>query len=310
MSNRRQPRDAPGTAPALPYLSSGRSVRAAPPDLPEAYGVRLADAPGNGGASGQSMPRRRNPRGHRLGRAYRDAACPPRQPEEAERVFQAIVVSALLVAAFARFGPRLADAVHPRVATCLLVLGALASTALVLGTLGMLGATAVAQLPFVADLGDWNTTTLRESDPVPVWLAAVSAGLLTAAGALVVRHTVHRARGYLRLRRSCRTLRRDTSVSLSVGNVVVVDATLPAAFADPGGRRADSGDQWVDGPALRTGPTRAARPRGGAPEVPVLLVGTRQRPVCRGQPVAARGRPIGTARCRALGRRVRRRDRG
>ncbi len=147
-----------------------------------------------------------------------------------------VALGAVLVVVFAWYASRLARSLSPRIGTYLLVGGALASTTVVVGTLGMLGATAVAQLPAVAELFDWHLPTLRNTDPVPIWAALLCTALLFPAGALGLVHLVRRARGYRRLRRSCRSIRRASPTPANT--LIVLENSRPDAFATPvdGGR--------------------------------------------------------------------------
>ena len=90
----------------------------------------------------------------------------------------AVALSALLLAGFAWQAPRLARSLPPRTATYLLVGGALASTAVACIVLGLIAATAVAQLPPVAHVGELSRPELRSTDPVPIWVAVCCAALL------------------------------------------------------------------------------------------------------------------------------------
>lgn len=146
----------------------------------------------------------------------------------------AIALGAALLAGFAWWAPRLARSLPPRTATYLLVGGAIASTGVALGILGLVAATAVAQLPPVANAGEWSRPELRNTDPVPVWVAVCAAVLLLAPVVLGLRHAVQRSQALLRLHRDCRRLGPVGPLG-DARNVVVLDTEHPEAYATPAG---------------------------------------------------------------------------
>ncbi len=148
-----------------------------------------------------------------------------------------LALSAALAAAFAWCAPRLTRTLPPRTATYLLVIGAVASTAVAAVVLSLVAATAVAQLPPVAALGEWSRAEMRTSQPVPMWLAIGCALLLVPPLVLGLRHALQRCRALLRLHRDCRGLQPADDLGAQA-NVIVLDSDHPEAFATPaaGGR--------------------------------------------------------------------------
>src|SRR5262249_30879940 len=97
--------------------------------------------------------------------------------------------------------------------------------------LGLAAATALAQLPPIAALGDWSRPDLASTDPLPIWLAAGCGALVLAAVLLGGREAVRRAICLARLHRHCRELG-----PVEAGqHVVVVPSDEPEAYATPAG---------------------------------------------------------------------------
>ncbi len=143
----------------------------------------------------------------------------------------ALLLALLLTAAFAGYAPRRAPMLPPRTATALLTIGALITTGVPVLVLGLAAATALAQLPPVAALGEWSRPDLRHSDPLPIWLAAGCGALLLTAATLGSRAALRRAIGLARLHRYCRQLQ-----PVAPGQqVVVVRSDQPQAYATPAG---------------------------------------------------------------------------
>ena len=136
------------------------------------------------------------------------------------------LLGAVCAAAFAAVAPGLAGRLPPRTAIYLLVGGAAATTGAVLGMLGLLGLTLLAQVPLVADLGDWSLPQLHSGAPAPTWAAVSGLALLVPAGVGGLAAGYRHANAMLRLRRACRDLR-------SPETLVVVDSDRPDAFATP-----------------------------------------------------------------------------
>ena len=133
-----------------------------------------------------------------------------------------------------------------------------------MAVLVLLAATAIAQVPPVAAVGDWSRPVLRSTDPVPLWVAAGCAALLAPAVAIGLWQVVRRVQGFRRLRRDCRRLGQVGPLGAlgplgqvgplgalgpvgplrrlgrpgrldMVGQVVVLDSERPEAFATPAG---------------------------------------------------------------------------
>lgn len=137
------------------------------------------------------------------------------------------LVLPLLAAVSARW---LAGRLHPRVATWLLTAAAL-GLALATGlALTALAATAVAQIPLVAALGDWSVVVLRRDDPASLTLALIAGLLLVAALAAAGRAVLRRIHALVDATRTARRL----PTADSAGMIVVVDDPCPDAYALPG----------------------------------------------------------------------------
>jgi Zn-dependent protease with chaperone function len=124
--------------------------------------------------------------------------------------------------------PTLARRLPPATAARLLVIGAAVLSGATVVVLFLIASTALVQLPPVAWAGDWSRPVLRETDPVPLWIAIACTLLLLPAAALGVQAATQRARAYLRLHRSCR----------AVGHaerLVVLESERAEAFATPAG---------------------------------------------------------------------------
>jgi Zn-dependent protease with chaperone function len=149
----------------------------------------------------------------------------------------AATLAAVMVAAFAWYAPRRAGTLPPRTATWLLTFGALVCTLAGAMVLGALASTAIAQVPVIASIGEWSRPNMKSTDPVPLWLAWLCAGLLTVSVALMVRHAIARIVALRRLHRDCRGLG-PTGTLHGHARVTVLDSEHPEAFATPaGGRR-------------------------------------------------------------------------
>lgn len=133
----------------------------------------------------------------------------------------------LLAAVSAR---RLAARLEPRTATWLLTGAALGLAAAGGFALTALAATAVGQIPLLADLGDWSVRVLRRDDPASLTLALLACVLLAAALAAAGRALVRRARALIDAARTARGLPADDERD----GVVVLDDPVPDAYALPG----------------------------------------------------------------------------
>lgn len=133
----------------------------------------------------------------------------------------------LLVLTFTTAAPMLARRVHPAWGVRLIVPAGLAFAGVGLFVLGANTLTWAAQRPDVAELGDWSTSKLRLSDPVPHLLAGLSATLLIASVASMLAVAVRRCRAVSQIRRAVRACD-------GPGDVVLIDDPRPDAFATPG----------------------------------------------------------------------------
>jgi hypothetical protein len=149
-------------------------------------------------------------------------------------VIVTVALGALLLAVFAWQAPRLARSLPPRTATYLLVGGAVASTAVALAVLALLAATAIAQLPAVANAGELSRPQLRSTDPVPVWLAVCCAVLLVPPALHGLWDACRRAAALRRLHRDCRSLGPAGRLG-DTHRVVILDSERPDAYATPAG---------------------------------------------------------------------------
>jgi hypothetical protein len=134
-----------------------------------------------------------------------------------------VAAAVLAMALFAAVAPRIAARLSPAVATRMLALGSVVVAGCTVCVLGVLALTWLGQLPLVATIGPWSTSSLDALDPIPESLAAISLGLLTAAG----------VRTALRLIRRIRALAEVRRTHHGTDTVVVIDSDQPEAFATP-----------------------------------------------------------------------------
>lgn len=123
-------------------------------------------------------------------------------------------------------GPRLAHRLPPALATRLLVVAAAAVAASMLVIAGLVGLTWFARLPEVIELGPWSGVALRADSPVPVVVAVVAAGTLTATVGSAAGLLARRVRAVWQTRRACRGLRH-------ADGLIVLDQAHPLAFSTP-----------------------------------------------------------------------------
>jgi len=150
----------------------------------------------------------------------------------------ALVYLPLLVPVLAAAAARpLAARLEPRLATWLLTAATVALAVFSTAALALLAASALAQVPFLASLGNYSQPVLRSGDPVPAVAGSAAALLLTAAAVAVA--VVIRGRG----RALAESYRRAARMAPG-GRVVVVPGTpsrptrcpaRPAASWCPGG---------------------------------------------------------------------------
>jgi len=140
----------------------------------------------------------------------------------------ALVYLPLLVPVLAAAAARpLAARLEPRLATWLLTATTVALAAFSTGALALLTASALAQVPFLAALGNYSQPALRSGDPVPAVAGSAAALLLTAAAVAVA--VVIRARA----RALAESYRRAARMAPG-GRVVVVPGHAIEAYALPG----------------------------------------------------------------------------
>jgi Zn-dependent protease with chaperone function len=121
----------------------------------------------------------------------------------------------------------LAERLAPWLATWLLAGCALALAALSCVALGVLVVAGAVRLPLAALVGDWSLATVRAGDSVSKIEAAVAGGLLVAAAAAGVRMLWRRMRALA-------AAALEAACLPGPGQLVVVDDTLPDAYALPG----------------------------------------------------------------------------
>jgi hypothetical protein len=139
----------------------------------------------------------------------------------------AVLLGCAATLALAGFGPRLGRRLPPPIATRLMGTAAVALAAITLWALGVLAFTAIAQVPLVAAFGDWSTSILRATDPVPMWVGIASGLVWLGLAGLALR-------GFVRRIAALRALRRlDRSLS-APGTLVILESDRPDAFSTPG----------------------------------------------------------------------------
>ena len=140
----------------------------------------------------------------------------------------ALVYLPLLVPVLAAAAARpLAARLEPRLATWLLTAATVALAVFSTAALALLAASALAQVPFLASLGNYSQPVLRSGDPVPAVAGSAAALLLTAAAVAVA--VVIRGRG----RALAESYRRAARMAPG-GRVVVVPGHAIEAYALPG----------------------------------------------------------------------------
>jgi hypothetical protein len=137
-----------------------------------------------------------------------------------------VYVPLLLPVVAAGSARHVADRVDPRLATWLLTVSATLLAAASGVVLVAVAATALGQIGFVADVGDWSVLGLRRHDPTSLYTAMLACVLLAAAVVAPVRVV---ARRVVSLAGTARTAR-----GLPAAALTVVDDPVPDAFALPG----------------------------------------------------------------------------
>src|SRR4051812_28014320 len=141
----------------------------------------------------------------------------------------AVLLGAAATLALAGFGPGLSQRLPPPIATRLLGAAAVVIAAITLWVLGVLAFTAIAQVPLVAAFGDWSTTILRATDPVPMWVGIASGLIWLGLAGLALR-------GFVRRIAALRALRRLDRSLAAPGSLVILESDRPDAFSTPGHR--------------------------------------------------------------------------
>ncbi|KOV67650.1 peptidase M48 Ste24p [Streptomyces sp. MMG1121] len=138
-------------------------------------------------------------------------------------VYVPLVVTAVLSV----LAPRPARRLAPRPAAWALACTALVTTVGWTGSLALLAFTGIAQIPEVAAEGRWSVAVLRAENPVHLTVAVVGALVLLAGVASLALAAVRQLRHLLWARRECARVPGD-------GELAVIDAAAPQAFALPG----------------------------------------------------------------------------
>src|SRR5215469_13362106 len=141
---------------------------------------------------------------------------------------QSLVYLPLLIPALAAVAARpLAARLEPRQGTWLLTVAAVALAGCSTVALALLAALAVAQVPVLADLGDYSQSVIHHHDPTSAITGAVAAAVLIVAAVAVALALRHRARALAESYRRAARLHDD-------GTVVVVRDSAVEAYALPG----------------------------------------------------------------------------
>jgi hypothetical protein len=139
-----------------------------------------------------------------------------------------LVYLPLLIPALAAAAARpLAARLDPRQGTWLLTVAAVALAACSTVALALLAASAAAQVPALADLGNYSHSVLHRADPTSAVTGAVAAVVLTVAAVAVAVAFRHRARALAESYRRAARLHDE-------GTVVVLRGTAAEAYALPG----------------------------------------------------------------------------
>jgi len=139
-----------------------------------------------------------------------------------------LVYLPLLIPALAAVAARpLAARLEPRQGTWLLTVAAVALAGCSTVALALLAALAVAQVPVLADLGDYSQSVIHHHDPTSAVTGAVAAAVLIVAAVAVAVALRHRARALAESYRRAARLHDD-------GTVVVQRGAAVEAYALPG----------------------------------------------------------------------------
>jgi Zn-dependent protease with chaperone function len=134
----------------------------------------------------------------------------------------------LLLPALAALAARpLADRLHPRLATWLLTISAIALATASSAALALLALAGLARIPLLATVGHWSARVMQRDDPTTLWIALIAATLLTAAAAAAARMTWRRARTLL-------AAAAEAAHLPGTGELVIMNDTAAEAYAVPG----------------------------------------------------------------------------
>ncbi|MCE3551373.1 M48 family metalloprotease [Pseudonocardia sp. RS11V-5] len=126
----------------------------------------------------------------------------------------------------------------PHAAARILVGAGVISAGCWVWALGLLGWTAVGQVPLIARYGGWSVTVLQGADPVSPAVAYAAVGMLLALTVLLAVSAVRRTRAVVRSWTLARRLAPAANGELIVVPDEAVDAFALPAFRRPAGRRA------------------------------------------------------------------------
>ncbi|MBA3866165.1 MAG: M56 family metallopeptidase [Solirubrobacterales bacterium] len=139
----------------------------------------------------------------------------------------AILAPLSVAACFGLLGPHLARRLPPRDATWLISIGAVVSALSAVAVLGLLGTVLLGQLPDLASLGHWSSSTLRRRSPIEPGIGALSLLAVLVSGVAAAFVGARRALAVLAAYRACGGIAAE-------GDLVVIDGTQPSAVAVPG----------------------------------------------------------------------------
>jgi Zn-dependent protease with chaperone function len=137
----------------------------------------------------------------------------------------AALVSAVLLSLVA---PLLARQMPPATAAIVLTGAAAAAIGGAGYALGTMAFTWIAQIPEVAEEGDWSPLLLRHENPVPGAVALASGAALAVSGVRLTRAARAKFSGYRQLRAALNGLPHDDGL-------VILDSHRPDAYATPAG---------------------------------------------------------------------------
>jgi hypothetical protein len=141
------------------------------------------------------------------------------------------IVTILVTALLAALGPRLARQLRPATAVIALTASALAAATGYAYVLAALAFLRIAEVPGVAEHGDWSATALQSMNPVPLVVAGLSGAALAAGAAGLAWSAIAQFRAH-------RCVRRMVGTLAHTNGVILVPSARANAFATPaaGGR--------------------------------------------------------------------------